>query len=582
MNLKNTLKGTLSLTVLLLIQSCGGKEVVKNPADLVLINGIIATVEDDNPAAEAVAIKEGKIIAVGSTREIENYLGKTTQVIDLKGKFVMPGFNESHAHFLGLGNSKQILDLHEAKNWDEVIAVVAKAAAHSKPGEWIIGRGWHQEKFNQKPNPNVNGYPVHNELSKASPNNPVMLSHASGHAVLANAKAMQICGVNRNTANPLGGTIVRDSLGRAIGVFEENGENLIRKFYDEYLAKRTPEQIRADHMKQIQLASEECLKKGITSFTDAGETFEVIDLMKQLADSNKFSVRLNVMIGDSLVRMKNKLKDYLMIGYANNYFTVRSIKQYIDGALGSRGAWLLEPYSDLLNHVGSNVTPIEELKNISELAIANGFQMNIHAIGDRGNREVLNLYESIFKKHPDKWESIPSGKDLRWRIEHAQHLSAQDIPRFAKLGVIAAMQSVHCTSDATFVPARLGEQRAEEGAYVWKKLINGGATICNGTDAPVEDVDPIKSFYSAVTRKSADGKVFYGDQKMSRIEALKSYTINGAYATFEENTKGSIKIGKLADIVVLSNDLLKCPDEDIQNTKVLYTIVGGRILYSSK
>lgn len=575
MNLKNILIGALSLTALFLTQSCGEKEVVKNPADLVLIDGIIATIEDDNPTAEAVAIKEGKIIAVGSTNDIENYLGKTTQVIDLKGKFVMPGFIESHAHFLGLGNSKQILGLREAKNWDEVIAIVAKAAGHSKPGEWIIGRGWHQEKFDQKPNPNVNGYPVHNELSKASPNNPVMLSHASGHAVLANAKAMQVCGVKRNTADPLGGTIVRDSLGRAIGVFEENGENLIRKFYDEYLAKRTPEQIKADYMKQIQLASEECLKKGITSFTDAGETFEIIDLMKQLADSNKFSVRLNVMIGDSLAITKRKLKDYLMIGYANNFFTVRSIKQYIDGALGSRGAWLLEPYNDLPDHSGSNVTSIDELKEISGLALESGFQMNIHAIGDRGNREVLDLYESIFKKHPDK-------KNLRWRIEHAQHLTAQDIPRFSKLGVITAMQSVHCTSDATFVPIRLGEQRAEEGAYVWKKLINSGATICNGTDAPVEDVDPIKSFYSAVTRKDADGKVFYGKQKMTRMEALKSYTINGAYATFEENIKGSIKVGKLADIVVLSNDLLKCSDDDIQNTKVLYTIVGGKILYSSK
>lgn len=561
------------IIVSVLIQSCGGK-VVKEGADLVLIDGIIATVEDDNPTAEAVAIKEGKIIAVGSTNDIENYLGKTTQVIDLKGKFVMPGFNESHAHFLGLGNSKQILDLREAKNWDEVIAIVAKAAGHSKPGEWIIGRGWHQEKFDRKPNPNVNGYPVHNELSKASPNNPVMLSHASGHAVFANAKAMQICGVNRNTANPLGGTIVRDSLGRAIGVFEENGENLIKKFYDEYLAKRTPEQIRADYVKQIQLASEECLKKGITSFSDAGETFEVIDLMKQLADSNKFSVRLNVMIGDSLVRMKNKLKDYLIIGYANNYFTVRSIKQYIDGALGSRGAWMLEPYNDLPNHSGSNVTSIDELKEISGLALESGFQMNIHAIGDRGNREVLNLYESIFKKHPDK-------KDLRWRIEHAQHLSAQDIPRFAKLGVIAAMQSVHCTSDATFVPVRLGEQRAEEGAYVWKKLINSGATICNGTDAPVEDVDPIKSFYSSVTRKLPDGSTFYPLQKMSRLEALRSYTINGAYASFEEKIKGSIKVGKLADLVVLSNDLLNCSDDDILKTKVLYTIVGGKILYKA-
>ncbi len=574
MNFKNILTTALSLMMLIFIQSCGGK-IVKNPADLILINGVVATLDDTNPTAEAVAIKDGKIFAVGSTEEIKNYLSDSTKVIDLNGKFVAPGFNDSHAHFLGIGNSKQILDLHGAKNWDEVIAIVAKAVESSKPGDWIIGRGWHQEKFNPRPNPNVNGYSAHNELSKASPNNPVMLTHASGHAVFANAKAMQIAGINRSTPNPDGGTIVRDSLGNAIGVFEENAENLIRKGYNDFLAKRTPEQILANYEEQVKLASDDCLKKGITSCADAGETFEVIDILKKLADENKLTVRLNVMVGDSIDAMKKKLKDYLLMGYGNNFLTVRSVKQYIDGALGSRGAWLLEPYSDLPDHVGSNVTPIDELKKIAELVLANGFQMRIHAIGDRGNREVLNIYEEIFQKHPDK-------KDLRWCIEHAQHLSAQDIPRFAQLGVIAAMQSVHCTSDMGFVPERLGNKRAEEGAYVWKKLINSGATICNGTDAPVEDVDPIACFYSAVTRKNSEGKVFYGDQKMTRLEALKSYTINGAYASFEENIKGSIQTGKLADLVVLSNDLSKCSDDDIKSTKVMYTIVGGKILYSSK
>lgn len=574
MNFKNILTTVLSLVMLIFIQSCGGK-IVKNPADLILINGVVATLDDANPTAEAVAIKDGKIFAAGSTQEIKNYLGDSTQVIDLNGKFVAPGFNDSHAHFLGIGNSKQILDLHGAKNWDEVITIVAKAAESSKPGDWIIGRGWHQEKFNPKPNPNVNGYPVHNELSKASPNNPVMLTHASGHAVFANAKAMQIAGINRSTANPDGGTIVRDSLGNAIGVFEENAENLIRKGYNDFLAKRTPEQILANYEEQVKLASDDCLKKGITSCADAGETFEVIDILKKLADEKKLAVRLNVMVGDSIAAMQKKLKDYLLFGYGDNFLTVRSVKQYIDGALGSRGAWMLEPYSDLPDHVGSNVTPIDELKKIAKLALANGFQMRIHAIGDRGNREVLNIYEEIFQKNPDK-------KDLRWCIEHAQHLSIQDIPRFAKLGVLAAMQSVHCTSDMGFVAERLGDKRAEEGAYVWKKLINSGATICNGTDAPVEDVDPIACFYSAVTRKNSEGKVFYGDQKMTRLEALKSYTINGAYASFEEGIKGSIQPGKLADLVVLSNDLLKCSDDDVKSTKVIYTIVGGKILYSSK
>jgi predicted amidohydrolase YtcJ len=564
----------LSLIIsLFFIQSCGGKE-VKEHADLVLINGVVATMEDSNPSAEAIAVKGEKIFAVGSNSEIKKYIDDSTKVIDLGGKFLMPGFNESHAHFISLGNSKQTLDLSSAKNWDEVIEMTARAAENSHYGDWIIGWGWHQEKFDPKPEPNIDGYPLHTELSKATPNNPVMLSHASGHAIFVNAKAMRIAGITKYTSNPDGGTIVHDSLGNPIGVFEENAEQLIRKYYDDTLAKRTPKEIRADYIEQMRLAANDCLKKGITSFTDAGEPFEIIDIMKQRTDSNKIPIRLNVMVGDSLERMKEKLKNYFMVGYGDNHLTVRSIKQYIDGALGSRGAWLLEPYSDMPNDTGSNVTSIDELKKISELAINNGFQMCIHAIGDKANREELNLYESIFKEHPEK-------KDLRWRIEHAQHLSPDDIPRFAKLGVIAAMQGVHCTSDATFVVERLGIMRAEQGAYVWRKLIDSGATICNGTDSPVEDVNPIKCFYSSVTRKLADGTSFFPNQKMTRAEALKSYTINGAYASFEENIKGSIKVGKLADFVVLSNNLLTCPDDQIPNTKVLYTIVGGKVLYQA-
>jgi hypothetical protein len=357
-------------------------------------------------------------------------------------------------------------------------------------------------------------------------------------------------------------------------VFEENAENLIRKFYEEDQKKRTNEQIRADYVRKIQLASEECLKKGITTFHDAGEPFEIIDILKELADSSKIPLRLYVMVGDSLRRMKEKLDSYRMVGYGDNHLTVRSIKQYIDGALGSHGAWMLEPYNDMPNNYGSNVTPLDTLKEIAQLAIDNDFQMCIHAIGDRGNFEVLNLYAEIFGDHKDK-------TDLRWRIEHAQHLSVFDIPRFAKLGVIAAMQGIHCTSDASFVAVRIGEERAKDGAYAWRKLIDAGTIICNGTDAPVEDVDPIKCFYASVTRKAADGSTFYPEQKMTRMDALKSYSINGAYAAFEENIKGSIKQGKLADLVILSNDLMTCTEDEILNTKVIYTIVGGEILYKS-
>ncbi len=560
--------------LLFIIENCGGRE-VNNPADLVFINGVIATLEDSIKNATAVAIKDDKILFVGSDEEAENYIGDSTEVIDLQGKFVMPGFNESHAHFIGLGESLINIDLRSARNWDEVIAMVAKTAEQCRPGEWIIGRGWHQEKFDPKPEVNVNGYPVHNVLSGAVPNNPVMLSHASGHAIFANAKAMQIAGVDKNTKDPNGGTIVRDSTGNPIGVFEENAENLIRKFYDEFLSKRNPEQVREDFLRKIQLASEECLKKGITSFTDAGETFETIDLIKQLADSNKLTVRLNVMIGDSIHLMRKNLAKYKFDGYANNYLKVGLIKQYIDGALGSRGAWMIVPYSDLPGHYGSNVTPVDTLKEIAKLAIENGYQMCIHAIGDRGNFEVLNLYAEIFSENPAK-------KDLRWRIEHAQHVTEPDIRRFAKLGVVAAMQSIHCTSDATFVPERIGDDRAADESYSWRKFIDAGVVVCNGTDAPVEDVDPIKCFYAAVTRKLSSGETFYPGQKMTRMEALKSYTINGAFASFEENIKGTLKPGKLADIVVLSKNLLSCSEEEILNAKVLYTIVGGKILYKSK
>lgn len=572
--MKNILALILFAVGLFMFSNCGVNK-MENIADLVLKNGNIATVDAQNTIAKAIATKDGKILFVGSNEEAEKYVGSSTKVIDLDGKFVMPGFNDSHAHFLGIGESLVNLDLKTAKNWNEVVQIVSEAVKNHKPGEWIIGRGWHQEKFNPAPNPTVNGYPVHDELSKISPENPVMLSHASGHAVFANAKAMQLAGVVKSTKNPEGGTIVRDKSGNAIGVFEENGENLIRKVYDEYLARRTSKEVEEHYRKIAKLAAEDCLKKGITSCTDAGQTFDVIDVYKKMAEQNQLPVRVNVMAQDTYEKMKENLSKYKMEGYTNGFLTVRSIKQYIDGALGSRGAWLLEPYSDLPNHSGSNVTPISDLKKAAELAIANGFQMRTHAIGDKGNREVLNIYEDIFQKNSGK-------ENLRWAIEHAQHLSEKDIPRFAQLGVIAAMQSVHCTSDMGFVPERLGNKRAEVGAYVWNKLIKSGAIICNGTDAPVEDVDPIQCFYSAVTRKDGKGNTFYPEQKMTRLEALKSYTINSAYASFEENVKGTIEKGKYADLVVLSNDLLNCSDEEIKSTKVLYTIVNGKILYENK
>lgn len=560
---------TLSLSIIGLFFSCGQK---KEPADLVLTNGKIVTVDDTKPEAEALAVRGDVIIAVGSNKEIQPYIAEATKVLDLEGKLATPGFIDAHGHFTSIGQAKMRLDLMHVKNWDEIVAMVKEAVQKAQPGEWILGRGWHQEKWDKTPEPNVDGLPFHHSLSKVSPDNPVMLSHASGHASFANAKAMELAKISKETPNPKGGEIVKDSDGNPIGAFRETAQGLLRKAMSDFLEKRTPEQIEAQRRQVIELAAQECLSKGITSFHDAGSSFETIDLFKEFVEEGKLGIRLWVMIRVSNEHLKERLSEYKIIGMGNNHLTVRAIKRSLDGALGPHGAWLLEPYADLPTSTGLNTTPIEVLKETARLAIENDFQLCVHAIGDRANQETLNTFEEAYKVHPDK-------KGLRWRIEHSQHLHPDDIPRFGQLGVTASMQGIHCTSDGPWVFKRLGEKRAEEGAYVWQKLMKSGAIICNGTDAPVEDVDPIACFYATVTRKMKDGTIFYPDQRMTREEALHSYTLNCAYAAFQEDILGSIAPGKLADITVLSKDIMTVPDDEILSTEVLYTIVGGKVLY---
>jgi predicted amidohydrolase YtcJ len=544
----------------------------KEPASLVLKNGKIVTVDESMPEAEAVAVRDDVIVAVGSDKEIAAYIGADTQVIDLEGKLAIPGFVESHGHFTSIGRAKMQLDLMNVKNWDEIIDSVAEAAKDAEPGEWILGRGWHQEKWDRVPEPNVDGLPYHHELSKISPNNPVFLSHASGHSAFANAKAMELGGITKNTPDPPGGEIVKDPQGKPIGVFRETAQGLVQRTQSHYMDERTPEQIDAEQRKVVEMADQECLSKGITSFHDAGASYGTIDLFKEFVEAGKLGVRLYVMASASNDQLRGRLSEYRIIGMGNNHLTVRSIKRLIDGALGPHGAWLLEPYEDLPTSTGLNTSPVEEIQETAAIAIQNDFQLNIHAIGDRANREVLDIYEEAFKAHPEK-------KDLRWRIEHSQHLHPDDIPRFGLLGVIASMQGIHCTSDGPYVLKRLGEKRAEEGAYVWQKLMKSGAVICNGTDAPVEDVDPIACYHATVSRLTWEGDVFYPDQRMSRMEALRSHTINGAYAAFQEDLLGSLIPGKLADITVLSKDIMTVAEEEIPTTEVLYTIVGGKVLY---
>jgi predicted amidohydrolase YtcJ len=543
-------------------------------ADLVLIHGKVVTLDVARPEAQALAVRGDRIVAVGSDTEIAGLVGSSTRVIDLEGRLAIPGLIEGHGHFMGLGRARLILDLTTAGSWEDIVAIVAQAASDVEPGEWIQGRGWHQEKWDRVPEPSVEGLPVHDVLSDVSPNNPVVLGHASGHASFVNARALELAGITRDTPDPDGGEIVRDPRGEATGALRETAQRLVSRALSRDQASREPAEIEAEMREMARLASEELLAKGITSFHDAGSGFYTIDFLKRLAEEGELPVRLYVMVMDSYDRMAEKLADYRMIGHADNHLTVRSIKQVVDGALGSHGAWLVQPYADLTRTSGLPTNPPQEIERAARLAIQHDYQVNTHAIGDRGNREVLDLYERTFRDHPSR-------NDLRWRIEHAQHLDPADIPRFAELGVIASMQAIHGCSDGPWVISRLGELRAAQGAYVWRDLWESGAVVTNGTDVPVEDADPLASLHCSVTRALNDGSTFFPEQSMTREQALRSYTINNAYAAFEEDLKGTITPGKLADIVVLSKDIMTIPADEIPTARVWYTIVGGSVAYEA-
>jgi predicted amidohydrolase YtcJ len=568
-------KSHVPLLAAILSLSLAGGQV--QPADLVLRGGRIVTLDPALPEAQALAARDGAIVAVGSNADIDRFVGSSTQVIELSGQVAIPGFIEGHGHFNNIGEGKMNLELMGTRSWNEIVQMVAQAVEKAKPGQWIIGRGWHQEKWTSTPEPNVEGFPTHASLDKISPNNPVLLTHASGHASFANQKALELSGITAQTPNPDGGEILRDRNGNPTGLLRETASRLIKRGAGE--PTPTAEETESRGRRALELADQEVISKGITSFQDAGSTFDLVNRVKRMIDEGKMRVRLWIMVREY---DPEALAANRVIGYGNNRLTVRAIKITADGALGSRGAWLLEPYSDLpesvpvsTSRVGLPSISMDLVRKRAQVALEQGYQMCIHAIGDRANREVLNIYDETFRRNNR------NGRALRWRIEHAQHINALDIPRFGEMGVIASMQGVHCTSDAPWVVPRLGARRAEEGAYVWQKLMKSGAVVTNGTDAPVEDVDPIASYYSTVTRKTADGKVFYGDQRLSRMEALRSYTIANAYAAFEEDIKGTLARGKLADVTVLTKDITTIPDDEIKTAKVAYTIIGGRVVYKN-
>ena len=547
----------------------------EDAADLVLRGGKIVSLDPQTPVAEALAIRGDRILKLGTAAEIQPLIGPPTKTIELGGKMAMPGFIEGHGHFLSLGDSKRKLDLSQATSWEAVVALVAAEASKTPPGQWIVGRGWHQGKWTSPPAPHVQGYPVHDALSAATPDHAVLLTHGTGHMTFANSRAMELAGITAQSAEIAGGEILRDADGKPTGAFRENASRPIHQALAKSLASRTAQQRRADFEASARLASDECVRFGVTSFQDAGSSLADVDQLRSLAEEGRLPVRLWIMLDDNNETLAKKMAAYRQVGSADNHITVRGIKRLIDGALGTHGAWLLAPYDDLPRSTGNNTLSLTSLEQTAELALQHQYQLCVHAIGDRANREVLDLFERLFTRHR------VAGSDLRWRIEHAQHLDPADIPRFKQLGVIASMQANHATSDGPFVVARLGERRARLGAYAWRSLLDAGAMVINGTDVPVEPLNPLGSFYASVTRKMSNGLSFFPDQAMTRQEALRSYTRDAAFASFEEDSKGSLTPGKLADIVVLTQDLSVASDADIISTRVAYTIVGGKVVFDA-
>ncbi|MFS4416158.1 amidohydrolase [Maribacter sp. 2307ULW6-5] len=574
MTTKTILPGSVaSLLALFFLMACQQTQ-KKTPATMIIYGGPIYTVDSTQATVEAVATKGNTILFAGSLAEAEAHKTDSTEMLDLKGKTMTPGLIEGHGHFMGLGYNELNLDLLNTTSYQEIVDAVEKAVEKAAPGEWITGRGWHQSKWTEMPEETVNGFQTHDLLSSVSPNNPVYLSHASGHAGFANAKAMEIAGlqlVPKEGIAPLeveGGEVMRNDLGLPTGVFNERAMTLITK----HIPETTPEK----DAKAFELAVAACHRNGITGFHDAGIGKETIALFNKMKEEGKMGVRIYAMLtGWDKELLDNWYQAGPMID-TDHLFTIRSLKLNCDGALGSRGAWLLEEYSDRPGHFGHETLPMAFVKETALNGLQHGFQVCAHAIGDRANKEILDRYEAAFQELPD------FTGDHRYRIEHAQHLHPDDIPRFAQLGVIPAMQAVHMSSDRPWAIDRLGEKRIKEGAYMWQALLQTGIPIVNGTDVPVEPLNPIASFYASVSRKTLKGMPEGGyepEQKMTREQALRSYTLDAAYGAFEEDIKGSIAPGKLADFTIYDQDLMTVPEDQILDTQIAMTIFNGKVVY---
>ncbi len=535
-------------------------------ADIVFKNGNIYTVNQKQTKAEAIAVREGRIVFVGSNKDAESYITGSTQVIDLQGNTVVPGLTDSHCHLSGIGERELTLNLEGTKSLSDFLAKVKAEAQKTPPGKWIVGRGW-IETFWEPP-----VFPTREDLDKVAPNNPVFLERVDGHASVVNSQALKIAGIDKKTTNPFGGEIVRNKqTGEATGMILDSAQELI--------TKHIPEKTETEKKQFLVVGAKHSIELGWCEIQNAGSTYEEINRFKELYKAGSIKLRVYNAVYGPGAEVKHLFKDGPIIGEFNDRFTVRTIKVSFDGALGSKGAALLEPYSDG-GESGFLTKKERELTPMFIEALKRGIQVETHAIGDRANREILNIYEKAFKAVPEDSRRFA---EPRWRVEHAQILNPTDLPRFASLGVIPSMQPSHAISDLHFAPRRLGIERLA-GAYAWQSLLKTGVVIAGGSDSPVEEGNPMVEFYAAVARKDLkgfSGEGWHLEQAVSREDALKMFTLWAAYAAFEEKIKGSIEIGKLADLTVLSADIMQIPLSEIPKTKAVMTVIGGEVVYKN-
>ena len=532
------------------------------PADLIVTNARIYTVDDSHPVAEAFAVRAGRVAFVGDARGALTLRGPQTRLLDLGGRTVIPGMTDAHGHVAELGQTLAIVDLTGASSYDEIVARVTAKAKTVAPGVWIEGHGWDQNRWADT------HFPSHEKLSAAVPNNPVILERIDGHANLANKKAMEAAGVTAATKDPAGGRIEHLPDGSPSGVFVDNAQAITQRV--------VPVASHEELKRQLANAIAETHRWGLTGVHDAGEPQNILDIYEELGKSGEINSRIYAMIGDDSTAIMKAFARGPQSALYGGTLWIRSIKLYADGAMGSRGAALLEPYSDDPTNSGLLKSTPAHLLDVATRALRNGFQVCIHAIGDRGNRVALDAYEAALA-------AVPAA-DHRFRIEHAQNLHYADIPRFAKLGVIPSMQASHQTSDMYWVGTRLGVSRLP-GAYAWRSLLNTGIVIPDGSDFPVERVNPLISFHAAVSRQDANNWPpggWFPEQRMTRDEALKAMTIWPAFAAFQEHDLGSLTPGKYADFVVLDQDIMRAPVETILATHVISTWVGGKMVYEAK